>query len=267
MRTRIEQAFRRAARARRAAFIPFIMAGDPTPRRSVELALALARAGADMLELGVPFTDPIADGPTIQRASERALAAGTTLPAALQVVREIRYSSELPIVLFTYYNPVHAHGAGRFAVDAAAAGVDAVLFTDVPAEEAPPLREALAKVGLGLVPLLAPTSTRARIKATKKLDPEFVYFVSRAGTTGARDRLEEGLEDQVRQVRRLTGAPVAVGFGLSSPDQVQRVARFADGVVVGSALIDLVVALGDVPAVPRELQLAAKEFVAATRRR
>jgi len=267
MRTRIEQAFRRAARAKRAAFIPFIMAGDPTPRRSVELALALDRAGADILELGVPFTDPIADGPTIQRAGERALAAGTTLPTVLHVVRELRYSSEIPVVLFTYYNPVHAHGAARFAIDAAAAGVDAVLFTDVPTEEAAALREALAKVELGLVPLLAPTSTRSRVKAVKRFDPEFVYFVSRTGTTGIQERLEEGLEEQVRQVRRLTGAPVAVGFGLSSADQVQRVASFADGVVVGSVLVDLIAALGDVPGAARELQLAAKSLVAATRRR
>ena len=264
---RIEKAFLRARKARRAAFIPYITAGDPAPARTVVLARALERAGADILELGVPFTDPIADGPTNQRAAERALAQGTSLTGVLGLVRELRFSSELPVVLFTYFNPVHAYGLARFAVDAAAAGVDGVLFTDVPVEEAMPAHEALRRVGIELVLLLAPTSTRERVKAVRKLAGSFVYFVARAGVTGARAALEEGLEDQVRLVRKLTKTRVAVGFGVSTPEHVTRIARFADGVVVGSVLVDRIGELGDVPELPGEVEALARSFAVATRRR
>ncbi len=264
---RIEKAFVRARKERRAAFIPYITAGDPLPARTVVLARALERAGADILELGVPFTDPIADGPTNQRAAERALAQGTSLTGVLGLVRELRFSSELPVVLFTYFNPVHAYGLARFAVDAAAAGVDGVLFTDVPVEEAAPAHEALRRVGIELVLLLAPTSTRERVKAVRKLAGSFVYFVARAGVTGARTALEEGLEEQVRLVRKLTKTRVAVGFGVSTPEQVARIASFADGVVVGSVLVDRIGELGDVPELPGEVEALARSFAVATRRR
>ncbi|MFI5166770.1 MAG: tryptophan synthase subunit alpha [Thermoanaerobaculales bacterium] len=264
---RLDHAFARAAKARRAAFIPYISAGDPSPAHTLVLVRALERAGADLVELGVPFSDPIADGPTNQRAAERALAQGTTLSSVLEIVRELRYVSELPVVLFTYFNPVHAYGLSRFAVDAASAGVDGVLFTDVPAEEAAPPHDALANVGLDLVPLLAPTSTRERIKAVRKLAGSFVYFVSRAGVTGVRDHLEEGLEDQVRLVRKLTRTRVAVGFGVSTPEQVQRVARFADGVVVGSAIVDLIGELGNRAELPGEIESFARSLALATRRK
>jgi tryptophan synthase alpha chain len=264
---RIDKAFLRARKARRAAFIPYITAGDPAPARTVVLARALERAGADILELGVPFTDPIADGPTNQRAAERALAQGTSLTGVLGLVRELRFSSELPVVLFSYFNPVHAYGLARFAVDAAAAGVDGVLFTDVPVEEAGPAHEALRRVGIELVLLLAPTSTRERVKAVRKLAGSFVYFVARAGVTGARAALEEGLEQQVRLVRRLAKTRVAVGFGVSTPEQVARIARFADGVVVGSVLVDRIGELGDVPELPGEVEALARSFAVATRRR
>ena len=264
---RIEKAFIRARRARRAAFIAYITAGDPAPARTVVLARALERAGADVLELGVPFTDPIADGPTNQRAAERALARGASLTGVLGLVRELRFSSELPVVLFTYFNPVHAYGLARFAVDAAAAGVDGVLFTDVPVEEASAAHEALRRVGVELVLLLAPTSTRERVKAVRKLAGSFVYFVARAGVTGARATLEEGLEEQVRLVRKLTKSRVAVGFGISTPDQVARIARFADGVVVGSALVDRIGELGDAAELPGEVEALARSFAVATRRR
>ncbi|OYV91688.1 MAG: tryptophan synthase subunit alpha [Acidobacteria bacterium 21-70-11] len=264
---RIEKAFLRARKARRAAFIPYITAGDPAPARTVVLARALERAGADILELGVPFTDPIADGPTNQRAAERALAQGTSLTGVLGLVRELRFSSELPVVLFTYFNPVHAYGLARFAVDAAAAGVDGVLFTDVPVEEAMPAHEALRRVGVELVLLLAPTSTRERVKAVRKLAGSFVYFVARAGVTGARAALEEGLEEQVRLVRKLTKTRVAVGFGVSTPEHVARIAHFADGVVVGSVLVDRIGELGDVPELPGEVEALARSFAVATRRR
>jgi tryptophan synthase alpha chain len=264
---RIERAFLRARKTRRAAFIPYITAGDPTPSRTVVLARTLERAGADLLELGVPFTDPIADGPTNQRAAERALAQGTTLSTVLGIVRELRYSTALPVVLFSYFNPVHAYGLARFAVDAAAAGVDGVLFTDVPAEEAGPAWEALQRVGIELVPLVAPTSTRERVKAVRKLAGSFVYFVARTGVTGTRTTLEEGLEDEVRMVRRLTKCRVAVGFGVSTPEQVTRIAQFADGVVVGSALVQRIGELGDRPELAGEIEALARSFVVATRRK
>jgi tryptophan synthase alpha chain len=263
----IERAFLRARKKKRAAFIPYITAGDPTPSRTVVLARTLEKAGADLLELGVPFTDPIADGPTNQRSAERALAAGTTLSTVLGIVRELRYSTALPVVLFSYFNPVHAYGLARFAVDAEAAGVDGVLFTDVPAEEAGPAWEALQGVGIELVPLVAPTSTRERVKAVRKLAGSFVYFVARTGVTGVRTTLEERLEDEVRMVRRLTKCRVAVGFGVSTPEQVSRVAQFADGVVVGSALVQRIGELGDRPELAGEIEALARSLVVATRRK
>ena len=267
MSRRIELAFARAAKQKRAAFIPYVTAGDPTPGATVAVVRALERAGADLVELGVPFTDPIADGPTNQRAAERALAGWTTLPTVLQMVNELRYSSELPVVLFTYYNPVHAYGLARFAIDAAAAGVDGVLLTDVPVEEARPAHEALDKVGISLILLLAPTSTRARVKAVRKLSRGFVYFVARAGVTGAQESLAKELEPQVRLVRKLTGQRVAVGFGISTPEQVHRVAGFADGVVVGSAIVERIAELGDRADLAVEVESFARSLALATRRR
>ncbi|MBZ5589072.1 MAG: tryptophan synthase subunit alpha [Acidobacteriia bacterium] len=264
---RIERAFARARKARRAAFIPYITAGDPDPGRTVALARALERGGADILELGVPFTDPIADGATNQRAAERALAAGTTLTTVLETVRSFRLTSDLPLVLFTYFNPVHAYGLARFSVDAASAGVDGVLFTDVPVDEAGPAHEALRRVGIELVLLVAPTSTRARVKAVRRLAGSFVYFVARSGVTGARTTLEEGLEEQVRLVRKLTKTRVAVGFGVSTPDQVTRIAQFADGVVVGSVLVERIAELGDAPELPGAIEALARSFALATRRK
>jgi len=264
---RIRDAFSRAAKKRRAAFIPYVTAGDPTPKRTVAVVRALERAGADLIELGVPFTDPIADGPVIQRASERALASGTTLAGVLQIVRELRFASEIPVVLFSYFNPVHAYGLPRFAVDAAAAGVDGVLLTDVPVEEVEHPWEALRRVEVELIPLLAPTSTRKRIRATKQVAGSFVYFVSHLGVTGSRDRLEVDLEAQVRLVRKVTGRRVAVGFGISTPEQVNRVARFADGVVVGSAIVERIGEIGDTPQLADEIGAFIGPFAQATRRR
>jgi tryptophan synthase alpha chain len=262
--SRIDKAFARAAKAKRAALIPFITAGDPTIAQTVPLALALERAGADILELGVPFSDPIADGPTIQRSTERALRHGTSLQTVLQVVRELRYASELPVVLFSYYNPIHAYGLARFAVDAAAAGVDGVLFTDVPVEEAAPMAEQLGRVGLDLILLLAPTSTHERMKAVRRLASGFVYYVAHTGVTGARRQLASGLEAQVRAVKKLTKARVAVGFGVSTPEQVGAVARFADAVVVGSALVERIEELGDTPDLTREAGAFLRTLAAAT---
>jgi tryptophan synthase alpha chain len=264
---RIELAFARAAKQKRAAFIPYVTAGDPTPGATVSVARALERGGADILERGVPFTDPIADGPTNQRAAERALAGWTTLSTVLQMVHELRYTSEIPVVLFSYFNPVHAYGLQRFAVDAAAAGVDGLLLTDVPVEEAQGVWEAVRRVGISLILLLAPTSTRARVKAVRKLASGFVYFVARTGVTGVQDSLAGELEPQVRLVRKLAGCRVAVGFGISTPEQVSRVASFADGVVVGSAIVERIAQIGDRPDLPAEIEGFARSLSAATRRR
>lgn len=267
MSRRIRDAFARAAKRKRAAFIPFIVAGDPAMGRTLGIIRALERAGADLIEVGVPFSDPIADGPTIQRASERALSAGTTLTGVLHLVRELRYVSEIPVVLFTYFNPVHAYGLSRFAIDAASSGVDAVLLTDAPAEEARPAFEVLQRADVDLVPLVAPTSTRRRMKAAKALAGEFVYLMARAGVTGARDSVEAGLAERVRLVRSTTGSRVAVGFGISTAEQVHTVARVADGVVVGSAIVARIGELGDCPELEAEVEAFARSLAMATVRR
>ncbi len=236
--SRISGTFRAARKAKRAALVAYITAGDPSLGHTPELARALRRAGADLLELGVPFSDPIADGPTNQRAAERALAAGTTLEGVLAAVEVIRTGEDLPIVLFTYANPVLAYGVERFADDAAAAGVDGVLFTDVPVEEMARFEPALKQNGLDRVMLVTPTSTRGRIKAASRHGEGFLYLVSRTGVTGARSELDADLASNIRQVRKLSRLPVAVGFGISNPSQVAEVAALADGVVVGSAIVD-----------------------------
>jgi len=260
--SRLSDAFRDAKREKRAAFVPYVTAGDPSLERSVEIVRALARAGADVIELGVPFSDPIADGPTNQRAAERSLAAGTTLSGVLAAVEVVRQDLEVPIVLFTYANPVLRYGIGDFAEDAAAAGVDGVLFTDVPAEEMTPFEEQIGAAGLDLIMLVTPTSTRQRMKAAARFGGGFLYLVSRTGVTGVRQDLDAGLADNIRMARRVSRLPVAVGFGISTPEQVARVAEKADGVVVGSALVSRIGAMGDCD----ELTGFACELAAACKR-
>ena len=243
--SRITDAFKIARREERAAFVPYVTAGDPTLERTVEVAGALESAGADVLELGVPFSDPMADGPTNQRAAERALAAGTSLKRILEVVREIRERSQLAIVLFTYANPVVRFGIERFAEQAAASGVDGVLFTDVPAEEMKHFRPALKSAHLDAIMLVTPTSTKGRMKAAAKFGGGFLYLVSRTGVTGAQQDLDRELETNIEKARKASRLPVAVGFGISTPDQVAKVAAIADGVVVGSAIVNEIADEGD----------------------
>lgn len=263
---RMEEAFRVAKKARRAAFIPYITAGDPNLEATVELVRGLARAGADIIELGVPFSDPIADGPTNQRAAERALAAGTTLAGVLAAVEVVRRGMEIPIVLFTYANPVVRYGIEAFAEDAAAAGIDGVLFTDVPAEEMAPFEEQLSANGLDLIMLVTPTSDRRRMKAAARFGGGFLYLVSRTGVTGARQDLDAELASNVRAARKASKMPVAVGFGISSQDQVARVAALADGVVVGSAIVSRIGAMGDCEELTEEIEKFASELSAACKR-
>jgi tryptophan synthase alpha chain len=264
--SRIEEAFRAAKKDRRAAFIPYITAGDPNLEITVDLVRALADAGADVIEIGVPFSDPIADGPTNQRAAERALASGTNLAGVLAAVEVVRKDLEVPIVLFTYANPVVRYGVDGFAGDASAAGVDGVLFTDVPAEEMAPFEKNLGEAGLDLIMLVTPTSDRRRMKAAARFGGGFLYLVSRTGVTGAREDLDAGLAANVRSARKASKLPVAVGFGISSPEQVARVAALADGVVVGSAIVSRIGALGACDELTGEIASFAAELSAACHR-
>ncbi len=234
---RIGQRFARRRTERRAAFVPFLTAGDPSLDRTVEAALELEKAGADVLELGVPFSDPLADGPVIQRSSERALDRGVTLEAVLGVVRRIRERSELPLLLFSYYNPLLQRGLERLAGEAAEAGVDGVLVTDLPPEEAAGWLNAARGAELDTVFLAAPTSPPERLRRVAEASRGFVYAISRTGVTGERRALSAEAPALVERLRELTGVPVALGFGLSTPEQVAEAAKVADGVVVGSALV------------------------------
>jgi len=221
----------------RKAFVGFVTAGDPSLERSVEVALELERGGADVLELGVPFSDPLADGPVIQRASERALRRGTTLAAVLEAVRRIRRRSELPLLLFSYYNPLLRHGLARLADEAREAGVDGVLVTDLPPEEAGEWLEAARPRELDTVFLAAPTSPDERLRGVAGASRGFVYAVSRTGVTGERDALSADAVPLVRRIQAVTREPVALGFGIARPEQYAAAARAADGVVVGTALV------------------------------
>ena len=264
--TAIDDVFARCRDEGRAAFIPFLVAGDPDLDTTGELLGALARGGADLIELGVPFSDPIADGPTIQAAAVRALAAGTRLSAILELVARERRELGVPIVLFTYFNPVYRRGVETFAEQASASGVDGVLCVDLPPEEAEEeLIPALRARGIDTVFLLAPTSTRDRIKSVGGASTGFVYYVSRTGVTGARDALSPTLLQEARKLRKKVKQPLAVGFGISTPEQVKDVAGVADGVVVGSALVRMVEERGDSPELPRLLEERVRELTAPLR--
>jgi tryptophan synthase alpha chain len=264
--SRIAASFSAARKDGRAAFVPYITAGDPSLVRTVELVHALQRSGADVLELGVPFSDPIADGPTNQRAAERALAAGASLAKILGTVHEIRSQEEIPIILFSYSNPVVRYGIDQFAKDAAAAGVDGLLLTDVPVEEMSRFATPLKRAKIDPVMLVTPTSTKERIKAAAKIGRGFLYFVSRTGVTGTRPELASELAEQVRKVRKLSRLPVAVGFGISTPAQVKQVASFADGVVVGSAIVDRIEQVGNSDQLSDTVQSLVTPLAAACRR-
>ncbi|MCG6928437.1 MAG: tryptophan synthase subunit alpha [Acidobacteria bacterium] len=235
--SRIGESIARRRAQGRTAFIPFLTAGDPSLDRTVEAALALEAAGADVLELGVPFSDPLADGPVIQRSSERALTRGVTLEVVLDVVRRIRERSALPLLLFSYFNPLLQRGLERLAREATEAGVDGVLVTDLPPEEAEEWIGAARAAALDTVFLAAPTSPPERLRRVAEASRGFVYAISRTGVTGERQALSAEAQPLVERLRGLTEVPVALGFGLSSPEQVAAAAAVADAVVVGSALV------------------------------
>jgi tryptophan synthase alpha chain len=220
------------------ALIPFVTAGDPDLATTEALLPALALAGADAIELGIPFSDPMAEGPTIQRSSERALRSGASLRKVLQLVGRVRPRVEIPIVLMGYANNVLAMGEEEFAAAAAGVGVDGLIAVDLPPEEGESLHDALRARGVDPILLAAPTTQPARLEMLAKRTAGFLYFVSLTGTTGARQEISQTIEKEVRAVRAVSDVPVCVGFGVSTPEQAARIAAFADGVVVGSAIVD-----------------------------
>jgi tryptophan synthase alpha chain len=240
---RIRAAFSAAAERGGSALVTYVMGGDPDLATSREMALACAAGGADLLEIGMPFSDPIADGPTIQAAGERALASGTSVAACLRLAADVRRRTPAAIALMGYLNPVLAYGEERFLDGCAASGVDAVILPDLPPEEAGPFRALADSRGVKVVFLLAPTSTPARVAAACDAATGFVYFVSVTGVTGARASLPADLGAKVAAVRRRSPVPVVVGFGVGTPEQAHAVGRIADGVVVGSAIVQRI-ALG-----------------------
>jgi len=237
LQTRIGKRFAELARAGELGLVAYITAGDPSLAATQEIVLAAASAGADVIELGVPFSDPVADGPTIQRASERALRGGTTLAAVIQLAAALRKKTEAPIVLFTYFNPILQMGLETFASRAAAAGADGVLVTDLTPEEADEYRAIMRAHGLDTIFLAAPTSTDERLQLIAAASSGFLYIISRTGVTGAKESLPEELPAMVRRARKFTTLPIAVGFGISLPTQVTVLGGIADAVVVGSALV------------------------------
>lgn len=238
--SRIASSFTRLRKRGERALIPYFTAGDPSLQITRQLLAEAARQGADLIELGIPFSDPLADGPVIQRASQRALAAGVSLARVLGLAREARGDVTIPIVLLTYYNPVHAFGLKAFAHGAVEAGVDGVIVADLPPEEAGPLAAEAQAAGLDLIHLVAPTSPPERMRLIARKSRGFIYFVSLTGVTGARATLPPDLAENLRQLRAVTTKPVCVGFGISTPEQVAAVAPYADGVIVGSAIVRLV---------------------------
>lgn len=237
---RIDQRFQELKGRGEKALIPFVMAGDPDLSTTAELAVALEEAGADLLEIGVPFSEPLADGPAIQRAAHRALGKGTTLKGILGCAERIRPRTRLPLILMSYFNPILRMDPGEFAKRAAGAGVDGIIVPDLPPEEAQELTESWGAVGVHIIFLAAPTSTPDRLTLIAHHSRGYIYYVSIKGVTGVRERLADDLETSLSRLRRLTRKPIAVGFGIGTPSQAAQVARLADGVIVGSAIVERV---------------------------
>ena len=235
--SRLEATFTRLRARGERALVAYLMAGDPSLAETRRLVVEAERRGADVIELGVPFSDPLADGPVIQRAGTRALAAGTSLARVLEMVSTLRAQVHVPLVVMTYYNPVLAFGLKSFARTAADAGADGVIVPDLPWEECEPLRAETEPAGLDMIQVVAPTSTPTRVKTIARLSRGFIYVVSLTGVTGARRELPKDLDAQIRTLRLVTTKPVCVGFGVSTPEQVAAVGQIADGVAVGSAIV------------------------------
>lgn len=235
--SRIAEKFRRIQERGAKAFIAYIMAGDPSLQRTAELVDLLVECGADIIELGVPFSDPLADGPTIQRAAKTALANGVTLRSVIALVGELRRRTQVPIVLMTYYNLIMKYGEERFVRDASEAGIDGLIAPDLPPDEAGELLRYSRKRGFDLIFLLAPTSTPERIERVSSASAGFIYYVSMTGVTGGRLSLEHSIGEHIASIAKKSGKPIAIGFGISSPSEASSVAALADGVIVGSAIV------------------------------
>lgn len=260
MTNRIDQLFENLRAKKQKAFVAYIVAGDPSPEKTVEIVLALEQAGADVIELGVPFSDPLADGPVNQAGAQRALEAGTTPHTVLDIVGKIRKKSQIPLVLFSYYNPLHAQGFPQFLAESEKAGVDGFLIVDLPMEEA--RTHWPIKSSLRLISLIAPTTPPDRVGTITAQSTGFIYYVSREGVTGMQTSLAKNLSAQVEGIRKKTSLPICVGFGISTPAQAKAVAEIADGVVVGSAIVNEIGKHGKSP----ELITRVKEFAAALAR-
>jgi tryptophan synthase alpha chain len=258
--TRIGRWFDGLAQRNQKGLVAYLTAGDPAPERTPDLVDALVRGGAGLIELGVPFSDPIADGPVIQRAGERALRAGTSLKAVLEIAAGIRKRSEVPLLLFTYLNPVLRYGLDRLAEDAAERGIDGCLLTDASVEEARDYVEAMQRRSLDTVFLAAPTSTRRRLELVARYSTGFVYLVSRTGVTGERESLSEAVAPLIRAVRATTSLPLAVGFGVSRPEHVAELASQVEAVVVGSAFVRMIERNADNPSLEIQLESFAREL-------
>ena len=256
---RLAATFQALRGRRERALMPYFTAGDPSLATTRQLVLEAAKRGADIVELGIPFSDPLADGPVIQRATQRALAAGVTVARVLELVRELRVDVAIPLVLFTYYNPVLAFGLKAFCESAVAAGADGIIVLDVPPEEAEPLREHATPAGLDVIFLIAPTTTPERMRKIARATGSFIYMVSLTGVTGARTELPPDLLEHLRALRGITTKPIAVGFGIGTPAQAQVVGGAADGVIVGSAVVRLVERHAGSPALLAEIG----DFIAA----
>lgn len=255
--SRIGQIFERLRADGGTGLVTFVTAGDPDMERSAAILRTLDGAGADVLEVGIPFSDPLADGPVIQRASERALAAGATLASSLDLVARVRPRIGAAVVVFSYANPVLAMGLDEFVRRAAGAGVDGVLVLDLPIEEADELRDALAPAGIDPIFLLSPTTTELRLRRAAALGRGFLYGISRLGVTGQRDAVAAGARALTERIRGITDLPIALGFGISRPEHVAEVGRWADAAVVGSGLVDTIARASDGP----DLEVVVDRYV------
>ena len=262
---RIDACFAKLRANGQSAFVAYIAAGDPTLERTRDIVLALEKAGADIIELGLPFSDPLADGIVNQMAADRALRAGATTAKILDLIKDLRRDTQIPLVLFTYLNPVYTYGFERFHTDAAAAGADGVLILDLPPDEASQNRELIERSGLRHIRLIAPTTPEERIDLIAKQSEGFIYYVSREGVTGAQTQLSGSIGSMVGLIKSHTETPVAVGFGISTPDQASAVAGMADGVVVGSAIVKLIEQHGASPDLCEQLTAFVKPLTDAVK--
>lgn len=266
--TRISRLFERLkTQERRPALIGYLTAGDPSPKHTAGLVAALVRGGVDLIELGVPFSDPIADGPVIQRAADRALCAGMTLRGVLEIARQIREQSDVPLLLFTYMNPVMRYGLSSLAKDAAAAGIDGCLLTDMSVEEAEPYIGAMREHELDTVFLAAPTSTERRLELVARYSSGFIYLVSRTGVTGEQASLSASALPLIERTRKVTKLPLALGFGIANAQQVAEVGAYTDGVVVGSAIVRAIEKYGDSPELAEKLEAFTRKLADGLPRR